>query len=253
MRGGVDKGKTCLIPMKIHRFIGDYDLDQHELALTDRAQVRQMRDVLRLKKSEWVILGDGKGYESEAEIVSLSPKEIHLALLGKRQNVNESQRRTTLYCSLLKRENFEWVVQKAVEVGVATIVPIIAARTVTLACRKDRLQKIIHEAVEQSGRGVVPVLSEPMPLTDAEEHASLRHDLLIFFDASGDSSVHTLVRTDFKIVSIFIGPEGGWTSEEIAVAREKKIPIAHLGTLTLRAETAAVVASYLISVNTRIS
>ncbi len=232
--------------MKIHRFIGAYDLDCNHIVLTDHLQVRQMHSVLHLKKGEHILLGDGNGYESEAEIISLSRKEIGLTLAKKRRNTNELRRRITLYCSLLKRENLEWAVQKATEIGVAAIVPIIAARTVGHTYKKDRLQKIIHEAAEQSGRGVVPALSEPVPLYDAQEHARTHDDTVFFFDVSGAPFTAT-DGDDYKSASIFIGPEGGWTNEELASAHEKNIHIAHMGKLTVRAETAATIASYLVA------
>ncbi|MDP3772113.1 MAG: RsmE family RNA methyltransferase [bacterium] len=238
--------------MKIHRFIGTYDLDRSHLILTDHLQVRQMHSVLHLKKGEHIMLGDGKCYESEAEIISLSRKEIGLALAEKRRNTNESQKHTTLYCSLLKHENFEWVVQKATEMGITAIVPIIAARTVGHAYKKERLQKIIHEAAEQSGRGVVPVLSNPMSLNDAQKQASAGNDKVFFFDASGMPFIVT-DSADCRTVGIFIGPEGGWTNEELASTHEKKIHIVHMGKLILRAETAATLASYLIGTDTKLS
>lgn len=75
-----------------------------------------------------------------------------------------NQREVILYCAILKHENFELVVQKATEAGIKEIAPIITTRTIKLDIRKDRLEKIIKEAAEQSGRGVVPVWNWPLNL-----------------------------------------------------------------------------------------
>jgi 16S rRNA (uracil1498-N3)-methyltransferase len=133
------------------------------------------------------------------------------------------------------------VVQKATECGVKKIVPLISARTVKTGLKKERLEKIIKEASEQSGRGMLPALMETMSFSEALEQAK-DNEQNFFFDASGSSFADQVLNNNS--VGIFVGPEGGWTSDEINLAKEKGCLLASLGQLILRGETAAIIASY---------
>jgi len=135
-------------------------------------------------------------------------------------------------------------------------VPIISKRTVKLNLRQDRLKKIIKEAAEQSNRGVVPILHEPLDFKKALEHA-LNNDLNLLFDPAGlnlcpfgtspaGREIRKLKAESLKL-GIWIGPEGGWDEEELQLAKEKGFKIVSLGKLFFRAETAAIIASYLVS------
>jgi 16S rRNA (uracil1498-N3)-methyltransferase len=150
-----------------------------------------------------------------------------------------------LYCAILKRENFELALQKAVEVGVTRIVPVRSHRTVKFNIKRERMAAIIKEAAEQSGRGIIPVLDEPKSFPDAVGD-SIHHDGRLFFDVYGSpfevTTVHTLAS-----VCAFIGPEGGWSDEERAAAKQAGLRSVSLGPLVMRGETAAIVAGYLLA------
>ena len=229
--------------MKLHRFIGSFDLSQNRIESADPELVHQIADVLRLKAGEMCILGDGALHEALCEVAEISKKRVVFTAQEHRVNENEPKRSVILHCAMLKRENFEWAVQKAVETGVKEIVPIRTMRTVKLETKEDRIKKIIKEAAEQSGRGVVPLLRLPILFKEAIS-AARSNKLNIVFDRSG-SDFHTLSLPGDGLVGVFIGPEGGWHEDEVALAREHKFDVASLGPLTLRAETAAIVASYL--------
>jgi 16S rRNA (uracil1498-N3)-methyltransferase len=108
----------------------------------------------------------------------------------------------------------------------------------------SRLQKIIVEAAEQSGRGLVPTCLEPVTFEEALQKASTNTTNFFFSTASEIPFSKALVRGD--VLGIFVGPEGGWSPEEETLAREHHCVICSLGKLTLRAETAAIVASYVV-------
>ncbi|OGI98614.1 hypothetical protein A3H53_01195 [Candidatus Nomurabacteria bacterium RIFCSPLOWO2_02_FULL_40_10] len=232
--------------MKIHRFIINKDLVEGRLEVVDNELFNQLKNVLRLGVGSKVSLADSKGREALAEIKGFKKGSIELQLQEAFRNDKEPAREVTLYCSVLKRENFELVVQKATEVGVKRIFPLVAERTVKLNLKMERLQKIIKEAAEQSGRAVVPILYEPVSFKGAVTHAK-ENSLNLFFDISGVSLKKNL-GAQKNSIGVFIGPEGGWTAKELESARESKFEIVSLGKLTLRAETAAIVASY-IAVN----
>lgn len=229
--------------MRLHRFIGDFDFSSSTIEIMDNNIVNQLMNVLRLGVGERLILGDGRGQECVGEISARQKNAITITIIERSTNENDPAVSAVLYCAILKRENFELVVQKATEIGVAEIVPIITTRTVKLDIKEDRLQKIIKEAAEQSGRGRLPILHAPMKLSEAFTYAK-NNDVNFFFSLS-DITVGADTMSGGTRRGLFIGPEGGWTDEEEAVAATAGCVIVSLGALTFRAETAAIIASYL--------
>lgn len=238
--------------MRLNRFLMKFDLNQDNLRIDDFEIYNQIRNVLRLKAGEQIVLFDGESNEARAEILSINheDKTVNLLILETGKNQQESKKEIILYCSILKRENFELVAQKVTEIGISKIVPIICERTVKTGIRKERLKKIVKEASEQSGRGIVPGVSEPINFEQALEQAK-ENDLNLFFDISGQSiksyeeSYEVEPRKIHKI-GLFIGPEGGWSDRELKLAEENNFEIVKLSELNFRAETAAIIASYLV-------
>lgn len=230
--------------MKVHRFIGDFDLSKKEITIRDAELVHQMNTVLKLMRGEELVLSDGKGKEAQAKILVQDKKSITFELEKPETVVREPDRRVIAFVAIIKRELFDLVVQKLTEIGVAEIVPLITRRTIKLAVKESRLKTIIREAAEQSGRTVLPMLHEPMELKKALAHAAQNQDNF-FFDSAGSSQF--VVSHATAPVGIFIGPEGGWEKGEIQSAKDAGCTMVRLGGLTLRAETAAIIASYLVA------
>lgn len=226
--------------MKAHRFIVDEPLQSGDVLIRDSRLCHQMHDVLHLRVGERVVLCDGAGNEADGVLMRVSRDATHIALSPLRQVAAEPRRHVTLYASLIKRDNFEFVAQKAVEVGVHTLNPIIAARTVKTRVDTKRLRTIMHEASEQSGRGMVPHLEELRPISDVFKKA---HANTFFCDSSG-APAENFSKTSSDELSIIVGPEGGWDESELAQARAQGFQIISLGTLTMRAETAAIIATH---------
>lgn len=228
----------------MHRFIGEFNLSANEILILNKEIVHQVKDVLRLKAGEWIGLSDGAGEDAVAEILASKKGELAVKILERRKNDSEPACGVILYCALLKKDNFEWVVQKAVEVGVNKIVPVLSERTVKADINLKRLEKIIKEAAEQSGRGVLPTVEKPVKLKDALASAR-SNDKNWWLDANGQVSMRSETAKTYACVGVFIGPEGGWTQAEITLAQTSRCSMVSLGKTILRAETAAVVASYL--------
>lgn len=186
---------------------------------------------------------DGKGNEALVEVGDINKKRVSVLVVERYQNQNEPERKVILYCSLLKRENFDLVVQKATEIGVAEIQPLILKRTIKSNMKRERLERIIKEASEQSGRGVLPVLHDPISLKESIEQAK-SNEVNLFFHLSAEKFSSDLIQNTSS-VGLFIGPEGGWESSEVELAKESGLQIVSIGKLTLRGETAAIVASFL--------
>ncbi len=220
--------------MKIHRFIGQIE---------DANITKQIRNVLKLKPGEQVILSDGKGHDALLELIEVG-NDIKYKII-KNLEPAVPTRKVNLYLAILKKENFELAVQKAVECGVSSITPVITERTIKTGLNMKRLEKIILEASEQSGRSVVPALSPILNFSPALAFGSAAEEKTIF-DPEGEAYAPDTVRVaSAKSASIFIGPEGGFTDKEIKEAESSGYTVSSLGPLTLRGETAAIVATYL--------
>jgi len=193
---------------------------------------------------EKLVLCDEAGIELLAEIISFRKDEILLKKLEVSKNINEPLKHITLYCSILKHDNFEIVTQKAVEVGVSEIVPIISLRTVKTNIRLERLEKIIKEAAEQAGRGIIPAIHGIMSFDEALS-ASDTNDVNIIFNVTGKEVPDKVGGSNRW--GIFIGPEGGWDDIELKKATNKNFDVFSLGKLTFRAETAAIIGTYLLT------
>ena len=174
--------------MKIHKFIGDFELSEKELQITDKEIVNQMKNVLRLKEGEIIELCDGKNISAIAEIVEIKKNTILVKInILLRQDYKEQNnaKKVTLFCAVLKKENFETVVQKTTECGVSKIIPIITDRTIKTGLNLERLQKIAKEAAEQSGRSNIPEISKPITFKESIKLADENYTNILF-DGSGE-------------------------------------------------------------------
>lgn len=231
--------------MQLQRFFVKANLSDSVIKIADTTLAHQLTVVLRLGKGGKVILADGKTNEAEAEILDISKKEVSFNIFNRFINYNEPKRKVTLYCALIKHDKFTLTAQKAVEAGVTEIIPIITNRTVKQGFSRVRLQKVIKEAAEQCGRGILPQLSEPINLD--KEIKNIDSLGAVILDKTGDSLEKLKpALIDSKKLSIFIGPKGGFTPTEILAAKQAGFKVMSLGSLTLRAETAAIVGSYLL-------
>jgi len=226
--------------MKKHRFLLRKNLEAQDISSEDKELVNQLSNVLRLKVGARIFLFDGSGNEILAEISFLNRQKAVFRRIETLSKGGNEMRKVTLYCAILKKENFEIVVQKATEIGVETIVPIVTDRTVKFGLKEERLIKIIKEASEQSGRIIETKMETPLKFTEAIDKARQDNDLNIVFDQSGER----VGKLKSDKVGIFVGPEGGWANDELAFARKAGFVIGLLGRLTLRAETAAIIASF---------
>ena len=142
-----------------------------------------------------------------------------------------------LFFSLLKKDKNEWVLQKGTELGVRNFVPIIASRSEKTGLNRERVNKIVIEAAEQCGRSDIPNVREPLELKTALNEYKGKVQILVC-----DESLDKNTDISNEPVGIFIGPEGGWTQDEIDQFEKVSAGHFHLGNLTLRAETAAIAA-----------
>lgn len=236
-------------------FVEPGTIDDDAVSL-DGALARRLSSVMRLRAGDTAVLFDGSGREAEVRLESVSSKSAAGVVIRRFESAPEPGVRLFLYQSITKGERFEWLLEKGTEIGVHAFVPLVTARavvrTAAQAQKYDRWRRIIVEAAEQSGRGRLPALDAPQPLDAAL--ASAPGVLLLPFEDAGEtapsiaSALHGEIDALFALgeVSVFIGPEGGFTPEEVAAARDAGATIVTMGHRVLRSETAGLVAATLV-------
>jgi 16S rRNA (uracil1498-N3)-methyltransferase len=210
------------------------------LMIQDRELVHQLISVLRFRVGEACVLLDGAGLRVQAKVTELH-KKAAVFELGERVQDEAPKDALTLYIALSKKPaTLELIVQKATELGVTSIVPLVTDRCQVRELRKvDRLQAIIKEACEQSERSFLPELAPVLSLKDLLKKPP--QGLLLAGDPRDyDASLSSLKKKGD--LNLIIGPEGGLNAEELEAIREAGGKIFQLGTEILRMETAALAA-----------
>lgn len=216
----------------------------------------QARDVLRLAPGEHLSLLDGAGGEYAAELILVARQRVVARLGARREGRAEPAVRIVLCQGMLKVAKFEWVLQKGTELGVAGFVPLLCERALaategTGAAKRRRWEKIVAEAVEQCGGARLPALGAPRLLSQLLADAPAGTLALFPWEGETTTSVRAGLRAGVAAlggpgnvaeVRIFIGPEGGFSAGEAALARRHGAAVVTLGPRILRAETAALVA-----------
>lgn len=196
-----------------------------------------------------IIVLDNSGWEWQVRLTLVGKNRVQGEIVAQHPAVGEPALAITLYQGTLKGQKFEWVLQKGTEVGVSEFVPTICQHSITtspeaLQKKYDRWQRIIQEAAEQSQRGKLPHLAQPVLLSIAL--AQLPSDTLTLLPWEGaetSSSLKTLLNEQHPSkVALFIGPEGGFTPAEVRLTQAAGGHVVTLGPRILRAETAGVVA-----------
>lgn len=228
--------------MRVHRFyVTEAIGDKKTLSLEGGDLFHQLKNVFRMQVGAQVIVFDNSGYDYHALISSFEKGEVQLAIVSKKESETTPSREVYLFASIIKKDHFEWILEKCTELGVTHFVPIISDRSEKKNLNMDRAQKIIIEASEQSGRSIIPTVH---PITKFEDAITAEFNCFAFHP-TGD--IFTVNHThNFSPIGIFIGPEGGWTEREIFLFKKHNIAVHSLGCQILRAETAAVAVSSLI-------
>jgi 16S rRNA (uracil1498-N3)-methyltransferase len=221
-------------------------------------EAQHMRGVLRLKPGDEVFVFDGEGREYLCRIESLRRDEAALTIIESVEPASpESALDLTLALALLKGEKFDLSVQKATELGVTKILPVLTKLSdIRLRDERDaekrtaRWRRIALEAAKQSGRARLPSIEEPLAFDALLQTAQPGDDewRLMFAERGGHGLAQTFEQSSARPQSItaLVGSEGGWTDEEIQLARAANYRIITLGGRILRAETAAIVITALL-------
>lgn len=210
--------------------------------------VNHIKNVLRLEPGDWVVACDGNGSDYVSRIGTLQPDEVILTVEKIQETGTELPVRITLFQGMPKKDKLELVIQKAVELGVAEIVPVMTKRCVVklteekkINKRMERWQAIAESAAKQCDRGMIPTVHEPVSYQEALSLAELlEYNVIPYELQEGIQESREIVKTACtkKSLGIFIGPEGGFEPEEVDMALGKGIKPMTLGKRILRTETA---------------
>jgi 16S rRNA (uracil1498-N3)-methyltransferase len=221
-------------------------------------EARHLREVLRLKVGDEVYVFSGEGKEFQCRVEDTRRDAAHLMVVREVEAARpESPLHLTLAVALLKGEKFDLVVQKATELGVTVIAPVVT-KLADIRIRDEsdaakrvlRWRRIAMEAAKQCGRAVIPAIGNPVPFATLVHEAADEptSSCLMFSERDGQSLTEAteLFAAKANRLTALVGSEGGWTDEELAMAREAGWKIITLGGRTLRAETAAIAVAVLL-------
>ena len=224
-------------------YITEFNPLQKEIILDEDTSLHVVQ-VLRMKAGEKLNLTDGKGYLLEAEITGAHKRHCEVKIISSSFITHHSQY-ITIAISLLKNNSrFEWFLEKAAEIGVSEIIPLICERTEKQKFRYDRMKQICISAMLQSQQTWLPELTEPVKYIEYIKSLRERQEINKFIAHCDESSEKYNLSTfeSFNPSVILIGPEGDFTKKEIDVALQNGFLPVSLGETRLRSETAGVVA-----------
>lgn len=229
-----------------HRFFVAEQLDEKkEHMISEKEIVHQLLHVLRVKIADPIILLDNSGFEYHGAVLEVTKHAVQIGIQKREKNKNELSVRINLFQGILKHDHMELVFEKCTELGVASFTPFLSSRVVKMGLNYERARKIIKEAAEQSERGNLSTLNEIIDFKKAIEGVGKQDLNIIFYEKAKEGRGALKTKKHSKGVNIFIGPEGGFSEEEIKFAKKNGFHVLSLGKTKLRGETAAIVATAL--------
>ncbi len=226
---------------QIQHFIVNQNIAGENLVITDKETIHQMQNVLRFRVGEECVILDGKGAKADGTIEEINRKTLSISLKNHEKFVEEKIK-IRLFVALPKKPaTFEMILQKATEMGVHEITPIISERTQIQEIRKlDRMNLIIKEASEQCERIFLPQLNDEIKFTDFVKN--LPDGLTLAGDAWNYDEELRKINFRNQNLNLVIGPEGGLSDSELDTLRKAGAKIFLLGKNVLRMETAVIAA-----------
>lgn len=218
------------------QFFVDKNIEEGQETEIRGKEAHHISSVLRLSDGDWIVLSDGKGNSFKATIISATARSVRVKMGNKIEHkVNIAA--PTLALALIKPDRFEWAIQKAIELGCKTIIPFISTRCAYKADKLDRWQKIAHEAAKQSGLPFEPKIEPIVELKKLCEYSNKFPNRYLFYEGEKDKYIKLVEK---KSDLLIVGPEGGFTPDEIICAKRNAITTISLGSQILRVETAAI-------------
>lgn len=229
----------------IRFFVGEKNLKENTTITLSKEKHKKIKNVLRLKIGSIISLFNNSAFEYEGKILNIDKNETQILISKKRPVDKTSSLSITVAQALTKGKKFEWVLQKATELGVSSMIPLLTERSIIPKVsqnKKSRWMKIVQESSQQCGRSEVPELKNEMSLVQFFKQLPADITKIILVEpAHGSFAGRGMTEDKGKEFVILSGPEGGFTPLELNQAQENGFIPLTLGHLTLRSETAPLV------------
>ncbi|MDD5361494.1 MAG: RsmE family RNA methyltransferase [Ignavibacteria bacterium] len=225
------------------------DIDEKNSKLEVKGyDYKHLARVLRKKTGDKLKITDGKRNIYTSEIVEIKSDSLKCRILSKSYNLFEPKEDLKLFTAPLRNQDrFEFLIEKAVELGVSSIYPVITQNCIVKAGfsanKMERMRKIIISAMGQSQRCLLPEFHETIDFEEMINITNSMENKIVFYEFADEESKFGKGR-DQKAICSLIGPEGGFTEREIDTLKEKNWQVCSLGGRKMRAETAAIISVY---------
>ena len=243
-------GGDCI---SIRKFFAENENLKDDKIYIGGLDYNHIKNVLRLKPKDNIIVNIGNNMDYEAKITRLTNDYVEAEIIHSYQVETEPSVNISLFQAIPKGEKMEYIIQKAVEIGVVKIIPIITDRVIVKLDNKnvknktERWQRISEQASKQNKRGIIPEVIAPLELKQSIELLK-KHDLVvILYENESNNKLRDVLAKSIKSmkdIAILVGPEGGLANKELELLNE--FEVASLGNRILRTETAGLVAATMI-------
>jgi len=250
----LQSNSSCLVSLIMRRFFLDRQGIHSDSPTLTGSDVKHISTVLRSKPGDEIFLFDGQGYDYHARIVNITHKAITLSILTRYPSTSEPCVHIAIGQALIKARKMDRIVRQLTELGGSAFLPFIAQRSVVrpdgerFSKKRTRWETIAIEALKQCGRSQTPHIG-PIASFEGLVSTSQTYDLcVIFHDHKREAAPECFPHTKQRITRVLalIGPEGGFTAEEVTLALEAGFTHGYLGPRTLKSDTAAVTATAVI-------
>jgi len=238
-----------------HFYVNPKDI-QDKSFIIENEQFHYLSNVRRFSVGDEINIFDGLGNSYKARIDNIDKKSMKGTILSSKTLVLPNKK-ISLYTAIPKGERFDWLIEKASEIGVSKIVPIIYVRSVVKELSENKLErykKISISASSQSWRADIMPIEKPISFIETVGAVSTQKDTLniLPWESEEEKNILNILNEnkDVKNINIFVGPEGGFDKTEIDIAIKKGFKTVTLGKNILRVETAAIVASSIATTTT---
>ncbi len=232
------------------QFFTNSDISSGAIIELKGQDAHHIHNVLRLKPEDWILISDGKGRSFKSKIIESTKKSVTISICDQLERETIASP-PTLAVSPISKERFEWIIEKSVELGCKRIIPLITERTVPHRAKivsdqkkMQRLNEIALSAAKQSGLPFRPEIDTPMGFKEIIKHIDEYDSSILFYEGEEKTDMKSFWKdrpggTDNLII---VGPEGGFTKEEVSLAKNSGTVLLSLGQQILRVETAALAA-----------
>lgn len=231
-------------------FVNPNQIEDQVIRIVQKEDIHHIKTVLRLRIGERIEVSDGVQWEYEGILGQHDPEGLKVEIVSRQPFAREPQVHITLFQGIPKLSKMDFIIQKAVELGVSELVPVFMARTVVadkgnFGKKLVRYEMIAEEAAAQCGRGIIPYIRQAIPFSKIVESLEPDATVLFLYENETNTTIKEVLRglpSIPKRLALIVGPEGGFDGAEADLLKEKGISCVTLGKTILRTETAGLAA-----------